>query len=256
MLAKFSKSVRIRSYFPLRESYVSIAPASLRHFNISSQLKARKSWFGAKAESNDSVIIEAEETENGEEIESDTIESSKIGTNWLGQELTKLRPAKLSTQEYKDFLVRLKEDGGDKWHRKPITRHFRQALVCAILKAKESGMDLNKTYIADVYAFREAIASKVFIKAYVRGRGRYGSTPHPITSMLSFILQEREEPFKKRVNDPLEWIRDRLRQRQTEFEKSADEIYIEKRQKRPIKVIYRIKEDDSKVEKKQFVNVK
>lgn len=76
------------------------------------------------------------------------------------------------------------------------------------------------------------------VKRYLRGRGRYGATPHPITTLLEITLQERDKPFAMRTKDPLEWVRDRLRERQKPFVKSAEELYIETRKKRPIKEVY------------------
>jgi pyruvate/oxaloacetate carboxyltransferase len=75
-------------------------------------------------------------------------------------------------------------------------------------------------------------------KRYLRGRGRYGATPHPKVATLDLILQEREKPFAVKENDPLEWVRAKLRDHKQEFVKNADQIYAEKRAKRPIKPVY------------------
>ncbi len=74
----------------------------------------------------------------------------------------------------------------------------------------------------------------------MRGRGRYGATPHPKTARLEIVLQERQNGgFKKRTEeDPLEWIRMRLRNRKKDHVSTAEEIYREKRLVRPIKPIY------------------
>ena len=58
--------------------------------------------------------------------------------------------------------------------------------------------------IAHMYVLNNAaVLSNGWSKRYLRGRGRYGATPHPKTALLQFILQEREKPFTKRVADPL-----------------------------------------------------
>jgi hypothetical protein len=70
---------------------------------------------------------------------------------------------------------------------------------------------------------------------YVKGRGRYGPTAHPKLSTLEVVLQERKLPFSKIANDPLEWVRARLRQRQAPFIGSIQDIYNSfKRQHKPI----------------------
>jgi hypothetical protein len=72
----------------------------------------------------------------------------------------------------------------------------------------------------------------------LRGRGRYGATPHPKTAKLEITFQERERGFSIRDADPLEWIRSRLRDRKRDITPTATEIYATKREKRPIKEIF------------------
>ncbi|KAI9204882.1 uncharacterized protein BJ171DRAFT_503945 [Polychytrium aggregatum] len=175
---------------------------------------------------------------------------------------------------YGDFLERLKADGGDKvftfrrnylhveytrfiplcddvkgltlnqallqieWYRKPITRKMKECITEAIVLAKEQGYDLNKTYIAEAYVKPEAVLSEKLTKNFIRGRGRYGSTPHIVSSILQLTLQEREKPFKKRLDDPLEFIRERLRERQQAYIVDAEQVYQTVRAKRPIKPVY------------------
>jgi ribosomal protein L22 len=125
------------------------------------------------------------------------------------------------------------------WSQRMVADKVHEALTEAIVYAKESGFDLSKTYIADAYVKNTSTGiSQQFIKKFLRGRGRYGATPHAKISRLEFILQEREKPFAVRVNDPLEWVRVRLRERRKEFTKTAEEIYQEYRERKPIKPIY------------------
>ncbi|KND01241.1 uncharacterized protein SPPG_04332 [Spizellomyces punctatus DAOM BR117] len=184
---------------------------------------------------------------------------------------TSKRPKK----PHQAFLARLREDGGDKivsfrknflhteytrfvtlcdqvkgltldqallqirWLRKPITKKMEEALKEAIVKAKEQGLDLKKTFVADAYVKENAaILQSQLVKRYLRGRGRYGATPHPVTALLEITLQEREKPFSIRDSDPLEWLRERLRDRQRPFVKSAEEVYNDVRSKRPIKQVF------------------
>ncbi|TPX58054.1 hypothetical protein PhCBS80983_g03406 [Powellomyces hirtus] len=126
-----------------------------------------------------------------------------------------------------------------KWLRKPITKKMEDALKEAIVKAKEEGLDLNKTYVADAYVKKNAaILQNYLVKRYLRGRGRYGSTPHPVSTLLELTLQERDKPFQVRENDPLEWLRDRLRERQKPFAKSAEQVYEEVRTRRKVKEVF------------------
>ncbi len=53
--------------------------------------------------------------------------------------------------------------------------------------------------------------STTFARRYIRGRARYGATPQFKSAVLDVLLQERERPFAKRQQDPLEWLRVRLR---------------------------------------------
>ncbi|KAK5665212.1 hypothetical protein QVD99_008057 [Batrachochytrium dendrobatidis] len=121
------------------------------------------------------------------------------------------------------------------WHDKPITSHMMKAIECCIVYAKEEGYDLEKTYIGKD---GEVILSKEIKQKFLRGRGRYGATPHIKTALLKIVLQEREKPFDVRHNDPLEWIRCRLRKVHKEFTPSAEELYTKIRKECPVKPIY------------------
>ena len=92
---------------------------------------------------------------------------------------------------------------------------------------------------ADAYVSADgAILSQRLKKLYIRGRGRYGAIPHPKTALLSLLLQEREKPFESRVNDELEYLRERLRDAQKEWVPTPEEIYAQKRAARPFKEIH------------------
>jgi hypothetical protein len=67
--------------------------------------------------------------------------------------------------------------------------------------------------------------SQRFTDKYLRGRGRYGATANPKTARLELILQQRETGFSSReIDDPLEWLRVRLRNKKAHCAKSASEI--------------------------------
>ncbi|KAJ3115112.1 hypothetical protein HDU96_001171 [Phlyctochytrium bullatum] len=182
----------------------------------------------------------------------------------------------------KGFLERLKADGGDKisvveysflhtdytrfvpvfaqirgltldealmqlrWLRKPIARKAEEALAEAIVVAKDrDGLDLSKTYIADAFAEKNgAVLSQEFKLKFLHGRGRYGATPHVMSTRVELTLQEREQPFLKREGDPLEWIRARLRKRLAEVVAAngevvtAEGVYEEVRGRRPKKEVW------------------
>ncbi|KAJ3203970.1 hypothetical protein HDU67_009847 [Dinochytrium kinnereticum] len=109
----------------------------------------------------------------------------------------------------------------------------------AIVKAKESGLELGKTYIADAFVQKNgAVLSQELQKRYLRGRGRYGATPHAKTALVELTLQERERPFPKREGDPLEWIRRRLRLRLGEVVEGPEEVYEGVRRRRVVKTVH------------------
>ncbi|KAI9363995.1 hypothetical protein DFJ73DRAFT_810558 [Zopfochytrium polystomum] len=124
-----------------------------------------------------------------------------------------------------------------KWQRKKISLKMEQVLANAIVKAKDEGLDLSKTYVADCFVERNgAVLSQEFVRRFIRGRGRYGATPHPVSSLVEVTLQERERPFDRRLADPLEWIRNRLRSRVRDQTPSPEEVY--RKTKRQEKQIY------------------
>ncbi|EGF83636.1 hypothetical protein BATDEDRAFT_86037 [Batrachochytrium dendrobatidis JAM81] len=129
-----------------------------------------------------------------------------------------------------NYLSRLAADGGNK-----------------ILRLKHSYIHVDFTRFielctniqADITARDgEVILSKEIKQKFLRGRGRYGATPHIKTALLKIVLQEREKPFDVRHNDPLEWIRCRLRKVHKEFTPSAEELYTKIRKECPVKPIY------------------
>ena len=92
---------------------------------------------------------------------------------------------------------------------------------------------------ADAFAQEQgAIVSQNLMKQYLRGRGRYGATPTPITTLLHLILQERDVPFKARAEDPLEWIREKLRERQRPWVQTPQQVYESARKSCPLKVVH------------------
>lgn len=125
------------------------------------------------------------------------------------------------------------------WSQNKVSLKVKEALKEFIIRAKEANFVLEKTFIADAYVLNTSNGlSKRFVKKYLKGRGRYGSTPHAKVAKLQIILQERDKPFQARSADPLEWIRARLRERKRDFVPTADEIYTQSRIKRPVKVVY------------------
>lgn len=98
---------------------------------------------------------------------------------------------------------------------------------------------VSPTKLADAYIKEtKSGLSDRFVKKYLKGRGRYGATSLAKTAKLEMIFQERETGFKSRESDPLEWVRNRLRERRKEYVKSAEELYEAKRTTRPIKPVY------------------
>jgi hypothetical protein len=125
------------------------------------------------------------------------------------------------------------------WSQNRVSKKMKEALKEFIIRAKEEKFNLEKTYIADAYVLNTSNGlAKKFVKKYLKGRGRYGSTPHAKVAKLQIILQERDKPFQARSADPLEWIRARLRERKRSHVQTADEIYTLARIKRPVKVVY------------------
>ncbi|KAJ3268061.1 hypothetical protein HDV01_003502 [Terramyces sp. JEL0728] len=125
------------------------------------------------------------------------------------------------------------------WNQHRISHKLKDTLKEVIVRAKEEGFDLKRTFIADAYVknTKHGLQTR-FVKKYLRGRGRYGATPHPLVCKLEFILQERALGFQKRINDPLEWLRSKLRDRKRETTETAEQLYQQKRNKRPIKPVY------------------
>eukprot|EP00842_Homolaphlyctis_polyrhiza_P000022 jgi/Hompol1/101/HPOL_004067-RA len=125
------------------------------------------------------------------------------------------------------------------WNQRPIGKRMKEALDSFIVLAKEDGFDLKNTYVAEAFVRQnKAIVSEQLMQKYLRGRGRYGSTPHIKSALLEVVLQERNRPFDIRLNDPLEWIRVRLRKRYEGVVDDAETVYLKRRQERPIKPIY------------------
>ncbi|KAI8617484.1 hypothetical protein BC830DRAFT_1113196 [Chytriomyces sp. MP71] len=126
------------------------------------------------------------------------------------------------------------------WHRKRISRKVSDALEQAMVKAKyESNFNLEQTYVADAFIKADgAVLSSQFKRRFLRGRGRYGATQHPITGMLEITLQERDRPFKRRAADPLEWIRTRFRSRVAGGSRKVMDVYEKAASKKVVKDVY------------------
>jgi hypothetical protein len=91
-----------------------------------------------------------------------------------------------------------------------------------------------------VYAHENGgIYNKVMEKKLLFGRARYGSSPHFKSTLLKFTFQQREKAFVKREGDPLEWVRERMREKLGGGEKGlASVVYERVREARPVKVVY------------------
>ncbi|TPX47425.1 hypothetical protein SeLEV6574_g02691 [Synchytrium endobioticum] len=107
----------------------------------------------------------------------------------------------------------------------------------AVLVLGDAGWALRDTYVAHVVLSSSgAWLGAAHAETYVKGRGRYGATPHPLITNMEVVYQQRAAPFASRVADASEWIRERLR-RQVKGP-SAEELYVAMRDKRPVKSVY------------------
>ena len=110
---------------------------------------------------------------------------------------------------------------------------------CVTIKFDITKINNKLTPPADAYVLEKGgIFSTKLLKKYIRGRGRYGATPTPKTGLIQLILQEREKEFTGRSKDPLEWIRNRLREKQRPWVASPEAIYEAKRKARPVKPVF------------------
>ena len=76
------------------------------------------------------------------------------------------------------------------------------------------------------------------MKSYIRGRGRYGATPHPRSALITLLIQERDKPFASKVQDPMEKLKQELRLKQIPWVRDPESLYEYKRSQRPLKQIY------------------
>ncbi|KAJ3096722.1 hypothetical protein HK100_005505, partial [Physocladia obscura] len=120
-----------------------------------------------------------------------------------------------------DALATLRWTGTDA-NTNLAVRRLDATLTAAAVRAKDdyaranpnAHLDLARVFVADVFVRKDAaILSAQFTKRFLRGRGRYGAVQHPKTALLELVLQLRDRPFDKIQNDPLEWLRKRLRDR-------------------------------------------
>ena len=178
---------------------------------------------GSNADPNFSSTLNA--GESGTPIASDTAKTSKWGKGLMTRLLEQgdSRVFRLKSNhlhiEYTRFIQPLGEIKGLdlqsaiqqlKWQQKPICKLLEKELIQHALDLEKAGFDLEKTFVAHAYCSARSNLQQRFLKM-CKGRGRYGSTPHPLTSQIEWIFQQREQGFKKRLQDPLEHIRQQLR---------------------------------------------
>jgi hypothetical protein len=84
----------------------------------------------------------------------------------------------------------------------------------------------------------KGVYSENLLKKYIRGRGVYGGTPHPLYTLIKTVVQERDSPFAFRQNDPLEWIRHRLRQSQVRYSRTPQFVWKKMSMARRAKPLY------------------
>lgn len=114
-----------------------------------------------------------------------------------------------------------------KWTRKNITEHVRSGFLAAASKCQQSGMDIERTVVAGLDVHPNAAVYSKNLKLY--GRGRYGATPHPKTTLVQFSFVQHEQsdspvvpPQLRNVNSKGEKIRALLRERQLPHVPSID----------------------------------
>ena len=189
-----------------------------------SLLKTKTS--GSNADSNSSSALKANVVgESGTPSASDAAKTSKWGKGLMTRLLEQgdSRIFRLKSDhlhiEYTRFMQPLGEIKGLdlqsaiqqlKWQQKPICKLLEKELIQHALDLEQAGFDLDKTFVAHAYCSNRSNLQQRFLKM-CKGRGRYGSTPHPLTSQIEWIFQQREQGFKKRLQDPLEHIRQQLR---------------------------------------------
>ena len=129
----------------------------------------------------------------------------------------------------KDAMAQLK------WDKRPISKLLQTELIEHSIKLKQDGFDLQKTWVAHSYVTSATKGLQPRFIKLVKGRGRYGSTPHAKFARLEWIFQQRERGFAKKENDPLEKIREKLR---SKYEVDLEKIVQEKMES---KVVLEIK---------------
>lgn len=113
---------------------------------------------------------------------------------------------------------------------RPIEKTLKDTIVEMIIELKEKKFDLSKTYIAEAFVKNSSHGlSKLFVKKYLKGRGRYGSTPHPKTALLEFTFQQRKKQFKSKLDDPLGNYFINIRMDQDKVERESQGTYPDSR---------------------------
>lgn len=172
--------------------------------------------------------------------------------------MTKLKLGR-KTSQYTGFMDRLVKDGGDKivattypfvhidhtrfiplcsalkglslteaykhlqGERRRVSSELGKAIDDAASAAHAVGLDLKSTYIADAYSRKDALLSNG-LKKYIKGRGRYGSTPQFVSTTVRLVLQERTKGFARRMQDPLEPLREKIRSRSAPSEPAVHPV--------------------------------
>lgn len=125
------------------------------------------------------------------------------------------------------------------WNKGEVSELIRKNLVNALIKAKLSGMDLNKTYVAYMRPHGPAVLQSEISVNHLKGRGRYGATEQPHSAVVRVILQERETPFEIILKDPLYEIKQNLREKRAGNTICDPNIIYEKHADvAPVKAIY------------------
>jgi hypothetical protein len=105
----------------------------------------------------------------------------------------------------------------------------------------------RKTHSKRIYGWKadafihenDAILSEKLVKQYFRGRGRYGAIPHGKSALLTLVLQQRDKPFQKKAQDPLEPLKDILRDKKKDWvPHDPIQIVEQAKSRRPSKPLY------------------
>lgn len=123
------------------------------------------------------------------------------------------------------------------WHKnKTIAKTLHKSFITGLRKCLShqhhtenpaNNWDLNQLYLAHVEVLPQ---SAIFsTSCNIRGRGRYGATPHPKHVLLQFVFQQRSKPFvfRDEALNPVESVRRVLREKQRPFATPLEELVNE-----------------------------